>query len=439
VSTQTQTGKSAVEKMMSVYVKRLIMAGLGVGISAGLYLGSGAREPGWALETGQKVMELHREVLTLDSHVDIPDNFATPMVDAAHSPRQQVDLDKMDQGGLDAAFFIVYVGQGPRNDWGYDHARKAALNKFDAIHRMVAQYPDRIGLARTAAEVRRIAASGRKVALIGIENGFVIGRDLGFVQRYYDLGARYMTLTHNGHNDIGDSAQPAEKFGDAPEEYGGLSAFGRKVVEEMNRLGMLVDVSHVSKKTMLQATRHSRVPVIASHSGVRALVDHPRNMDDEQLLALKENGGVIQITAVDAFLKHRPQAYHQAVDRIRRELGFTEFLMERWAPQALYETYQRRLAQEVAPTWPPATVGDLVDHIDHVVKLIGIDHVGIASDFDGGGGIEGWRTAAETATVTAELVRRGYSAEDIAKIWGGNLLRVLKAAEDYAARIEQGQ
>lgn len=334
-----------------------------------------------------RAREIQQHVFTIDTHDDIPLNFSTSEF-LPESADAQVNLQKMRAGGLDAGFFIVYVGQGERNEAGYRSAKADALTKFAAIHRMTELLnPEEIGLATTADEARAIHKKGKLVAFIGIENGYVIGKDLSLIQTYREMGARYMTLVHNGHNDIGDSAQPQDRLGDKPEEWGGLSPFGEKVVDELNRVGILVDVSHVSKKTMLDATRRSKAPVIASHSSVKALCDHPRNMDDEQLLALKKNGGVIQIVAFKPYLKEGGKDVH---------------------------------------------VSDLVDHIDYAVKLIGIDHVGISSDFGGGGGIEGWDNAGETLNVTAELVRRGYSEDDIAKLWGGNVLRILAQAEQVA-------
>ena len=337
-------------------------------------------------ELVRRAREIQDRVLSIDTHADIPLNFAS----SAYMPGYadgQVNLDKMDAGGLDAAFFIVYVGQTERTEANYLSSKADALTKFDAIHRMTdALYEDRIGLATTAAEARALHAQGKLVAFIGIENGYAIGTDISLLQDFRDRGARYMTLVHNGHNDIGDSAQPQQRLNDVPEEHGGLSTFGFEVVQELNRTGILVDVSHVSKKTMMDATMHSTAPVIASHSSVRALTDHPRNMDDEQLLALRDNGGVIQI------------------------VGFNSYLVAEGR----------------------ANVTDLVDHIDYAVELIGIDHVGISSDFDGGGGIDGWNAADETLNVTLELVRRGYSEEDIAKLWGENVLRILESAEETA-------
>lgn len=377
---------------------------------------------------------VHERVITIDTHDDIPENFATDEVDPLNADRQ-VNLEKMSAGGLDVGFFIVYVGQGPRTPEGYLAARDAALNKFQAIRRMTDQmYPDRIELAFTAADVERIVASGKLVAAIGIENGYTIGKDLTLLRRYYDLGGRYMGLSHGGHNDISDSATPRE---DEPaEEHGGLSAFGEEVVAEMNRLGIMVDVSHTSHAAQLHAMRVSRAPVIASHSSARALADHPRNMSDEALLALKENGGVAQMVALGGYVKVRPE-----FDEARRAL-MAEFGIQRRADfQNLSEeqraAYQARL-DELNAQYPPATVSDFVDHIDHAVNLIGVDHVGISSDFDGGGGVVGWNDASETFNVTLELVRRGYSEEDIRKIWGGNLLRVWREVERVAAEMQGG-
>lgn len=338
----------------------------------------------------QLAREIHASVLSIDTHDDIPFNFATPAVDPLNADRQ-VNLQKMRAGGLDVGFFVVYVGQTPRTPDNYAAAQRDAMVKFDAIHRMTDEmYPAEIGLAYTADDVERIHAEGKLVAVIGIENGYVIGKDLSMLEVYRDLGARYITLAHNGNNDIADSAQPSSRFGDVAGENGGISEFGEQVIAEMNRLGILVDVSHISKEASLDAMRLSRAPVIASHSGAHAVGKHARNMDDEQLRALKENGGVIQAVALSGFVK----------------------------PDAV-----------------EADVSDFVDHIDHVVALIGVDHVGISSDFDGGGGIVGWNDASETFNVTRELVERGYSEEDIRKLWGGNTLRILRAAEDVAAEL----
>jgi membrane dipeptidase len=292
-------------------------------------------------------------------------------------------------------------------------------------------YPDRIGLAYSADDAVRIHEEGKLVAAIGIENGYVIGRDLALLETYHDLGARYVTLAHNGNNDIADSAQPDEAFGDTPGENGGVSEFGGRVIAEMNRLGIMVDVSHISKEASLDAMRLSRAPVIASHSSVRALADHPRNMDDEQLRALRENGGVIQVVALDDFVRTPAAEREAAVDSLRAAIGFEGYSSMTDEQRAAWEVGVAAIDER----FPGPDVSDFVDHIDYAVELIGIDHVGISSDFDGGGGIVGWEDASETFNVTLELVRRGYTEEEVAKLWGENTLRVWRAVEDVAAEL----
>ena len=373
-----------------------------------------------------RAMEIHQRVLTIDTHDDIPSDFATAAVDPGVRGDRQVDLPKMREGGLDVGFFVVFVGQGDRTPAGYEKAKADAMTKFDAIHRMTEKmHPGAIGLAYSPADVERIHTSGKLVAAIGIENGFVVGKDLALVRKYHGLGARYITLAHGGHNDIADSATP--RADEPAAEHNGLSAFGRQVVAEMNRVGVMVDISHISKKAAMDAIAASKAPVIASHSGARAVNDHPRNLDDETLLALKKNGGVAQAVALGGFVKSDPPEKRAALDALRKELGVTGFGRGS-VPADKRAEYDRRRA-ELDARWAPANVRDFVNHIDHMVKLIGIDHVGISSDFDGGGGIAGWNNAAETPNVTIELVRRGYTEAHIAKLWGGNLLRVWREVE----------
>ena len=394
-------------------------------------------------EIVEQARGIHERVLTIDTHDDIPFNFATEEVDPGVRGERQVDLPKMREGLLDVGYFVVFVGQTPRTPENYEKAKSDAMTKFDAIHRMTDEmYPDEIGFANTADEIESIHAAGKLVATIGIENGYVIGKDLSLVEKYHELGARYMTLAHGGHNDIADSATPRA---DEPEsEHDGLSEFGEEVVAEMNRVGMMVDVSHISKQAMLDAVVASRAPVVGSHSSMRAINDHPRNMDDEQLLALKDNGGVIQTVALGAFVKSASPERQGAIATLREEMGIegrnvARSLAEQELSEDEYEArlteYETSLAQ-IDEQWPPANVADFVDHIDHGVNLIGIDHIGISSDFDGGGGIVGWDDASETGNVTLELVRRGYSEEEIAKLWGGNLLRVLREAERIASEMQ---
>ena len=381
-----------------------------------------------------RALAIHEAVMTIDSHDDIPPTFATEAVDPLDA-RRQLNLRKMRAGGLDAAFFIVYVGQTRRTPENYAQAQADAMTKFDAIHRMAEEmYPDLIEIAYTADDVQRIHADGKLVAAIGIENGYVIGRDLSTLQRYHDLGARYVTLAHNGHNDIADSAQARMDLGDAESEHDGISEFGEQVIAEMNRLGIMVDVSHISRAAALDAIRMSRAPVIASHSNTLAVTNHPRNMDDETLLALRDNGGVMQATALSVFVKEFTPELQQATSALLSEFGIAN--MRGWF--TLTEEQQAEATARLEEIGY-ADVGDFIDHVDYAVDLIGIDHVGLSSDFDGGGGVLGWWDASETANVTLELVRRGYTEEDIVKLWGGNLLRVWREVEAFAATAQGTQ
>ncbi len=380
---------------------------------------------------------IHDRVLTLDSHVDIsPDYTFLPEFDPGKMTKMKVDLPKMRAGGLDGAFFIVYVGQTARTEENYAAAKQAALRKFTAIHRMTDDlYPDQIGLAYGPDDVRRIYKDGRKVAIIGIENGYVIGKDISLVEDYYNRGARYMTLAHNGHNDICDSAQPKKELGDGPTEHGGVSDFGRQVIGEMNRVGMMVDISHVSADCMIQAVNMSQAPVIASHSGVRALADHPRNLTDEQLKLLAQKGGVIQLVAYTGYVKVDPArsaAFETLMADIADHHGLSKSDFENIAKTP---EWTQGMA-DINVQFPLANVKNFIDQVDYAVKVAGIDHVGISSDFDGGGGIIGWNDASESLNITRELVARGYSEQDIAKIWGGNLLRVWAEVDQVATQLQ---
>jgi membrane dipeptidase len=423
---------------------------------------------------------IHDRVLTLDTHNDIDPAQFTPSCNYTMRLTSQVNLPKMKEGGLDVSFMIVYVEQGPLTPQGYDSAYRQALTKFDAVHRLTGQLaPKDIALALTPADVRAIAAAGRKVAVIGIENGYPLGLDSKRVKEFHDRGGRYMSLAHNGHSQLADS-NTGER--DNRWLHGGLSPLGRQVIAEMNKWGIMIDVSHPSKAAMMQTIALSKAPIIASHSAVRALADVSRNMDDEMLFALKQNGGVIQTVALSAFIKADSPERTAAIASLEKEFGLaagagapavgqpgaaTRGRSNAASPACPIEKvnasvmpaaepanaaagalpperraqYDHRLA-EIDAKWPAArraNVRDFVDHIDYVVKLIGADHVGIASDFDGGGGIDGWNSAAETFNVTLELVRRGYTEEQISMIWSGNLLRVWTEVEHVANGIQAGR
>jgi membrane dipeptidase len=435
-----------------------------------------------------KAKLIHSHVLKLDTHNDIePANF-TPDCNYKMRLTTQVNLPKMVEGGMDVSFMIVYVGQGPLTPEGYDNAYRQAVAKFDAVHRFTEKIAsDNMGLALTPADVLALHKKNLRIAVIGVENGYPIGTDIKRVKEFYDRGGRYMSLAHNGNSQLADS-----NTGEAQGYLynNGLSPLGRQVIAEMNRLGMMVDLSHPSKGANMEAMRLSQAPVIASHSGVRALANVSRNMDDEQLLALKKNGGVIQVVGFASYVKTDSKERVDALTKLREEFGLPTaggrggfggggrgrgaalegadaaadrtcpvegaagtaaqgrgarggrgrgaFGLETLSPERRAE-YDKRLAELDAklPPAPRANVQDFVNHIDYAVKLIGIDHVGISSDFDGGGGIDGWNSAAEAFNVTLELVRRGYTEEQIGKLWSGNLLRVWGEVEKVAKRLQK--
>lgn len=405
------------------FTKYLFMSGL----SAVLLASCEGANTDPKIEDTPAPQSLHERILTLDTHVDIPLNYMTE-VDPGWPTEAQVDLPKMVEGGLDAAFLIVYTPQTPLSEQGYKDAAEIAQTRYRAIQQLIIQYPDRAALAYTAADVRKYVGEGRRAILIGMENAYPLGPNLDQLDLWARRGVRYMGITHMGHNQFGDSSNPKTQWGEGESQHGGLSPLGRRLVSKLNDLGVMVDVSHAAKTTMMDATAMSRVPVIASHSGVMGVAKSARNLDDEQLRALAGNGGVVQLVALGAYVKAPTPQQAAFVAEIEAKYNVKTSAdvdtLSEVDRAALMADREKLRAME-----PPASVSDYVDHIDHAVKVAGIDHVGIASDFDGGGGITGWQNASETPNVTAELVRRGYSEEDIAKIWGGNLLRVMEAVE----------
>lgn len=375
--------------------------------------------------------QVHADALTLDTHVDIGPGYGTDALDPGTHTHAQVDLPKMVEGGLDAAFFIVYVGQGPLTDEGYAAAREAAEEKYRGISRMLEAYPDRIALARTADEVEAISASGRLVALIGMENAYPLGTSVADVPMWAERGVRYMSITHFGNNQFGGSSNPDTEAGE-PADDPGLTDLGRELVAALNDNGIVVDVSHVGKRTMMEAIELSRAPVMASHSGARGVYDNARNLDDEQLRAIRDNGGVAQMVAFRRYIGEMPEAVVEGQQALAQELGLdTPEGREAATPETI-AAYREGLAA-LRAEHGDVDIAVLADHIDHAVEVAGIEHVGIASDFDGGGGVGGWEDASQTPAVTEELLRRGYTPDEIEMLWSGNVLRVMRAVEAAAA------
>lgn len=376
--------------------------------------------------------EIHDRVLTVDTHSDTPSLMLRKGWDIGerHEPGQRrsgkIDLPRMAEGGLDAEFFVAYVGQGERTPEGYARARERANLLLGAIHKMAKDYPQLVELATSPEDAYRLEKEGKRAAFIGMENGYPIGKDLSLVEEYYDRGIRYITLCHSSDNDICDSSTDKRN----PEDKG-LSDFGKEVVAECNRLGIMVDISHASAKSFFDVLEVTKAPVIASHSCVRTLCDHPRNLSDEMLKALASNNGVIQICFVSSFVKKaKPNPEREkALAELREKYGSWSEVRDESAREKMEDEYM-----DIYEKYPSeqATVQELVDHIDYVVNLIGVDHVGIGTDFDGGGELKGCNDVSELPNITEELLRRGYSEEDIRKIWGANIMRVFRKVVEVA-------
>ncbi len=388
-------------------------------------------------ELTQRALEIHKRVLTLDTHADTPLRMIEPGFDMAerHDPKEtgsKVDYPRMIEGDLDAIFFAAFVAQDIRDDDGNTRAKALCLQMIDSIVASTENNADVVGLALNPDDAYALEKEGKRAIYIGIENGYPIGNDLSNVALYFEKGVRYITLVHSSNNDLADSATDPDGG-----EHGGISDFGAKVVGEMNRLGVMVDVSHGNDSVFYDAIKMSKAPIIASHSNARAVTNHERNMTDEMLALMAENGGVVQLTMLADYLREAPPnaARDSAMAALRANMKpIGEMTKEERT--ALRQSFQE--LNEKYPN-PPATVEHVADHIDHIVKVAGIDHVGIGCDFDGGGGIEGVFDASEVMNITIELVKRGYTEEQIRKIWGGNLIRVFKEVQAIAEQIQSGE
>ncbi|HEX9000086.1 MAG TPA: dipeptidase [Blastocatellia bacterium] len=381
--------------------------------------------------------ELHKKILAFDSHVDLPLEFGSPGREATTDGKSQFDLVKTGKGGLKGAALSVFVAQGPRNAEAFSAAKADAEKKHQIITGIAKNYPDRAAIAYTPDDVRRIAKEGKFAIVESFLNAWPLGNDLAQLDEWHRKGVRIFGFVHAGHNDWTDSSRPSKPLGDKLEEHGGLSPLGKQAVTRLNELGVLIDVSQLSTKAFFDTLKLTKAPVAATHSGVRGLVDATRNLNDEELLALKANGGVIQIVAFSAYLRSNPPeviAQHKA---LAREYGLDGDTPSNLSPERRAE-YTKRYYAILAPV-PKATLGQLVDSIDYAVKKIGVDHVGIASDFNHGGGVTGWKDESEAFNVTAELLRRGYSEQDIAKLWGGNFLRVWGKAQEAGKQWNRKQ
>ena len=371
----------------------------------------------------QRALQIHRRAIVIDTHNDVTTPMANDDFDLSGAPPvpYRTNIERMKQGGLTAEFFSLYV-----KPWYVEHGGSArrTLDMIDSVYRAVERHPRDLMIATSVADVRRAKRQGKVAALMGIEGGHAIEDSLATLREFYRLGVRYMTLTWNNTNNWADAGRGQKK-------HNGLSPFGVEVVREMNRLGMLVDVSHVSDETMSDALDVSKAPIIASHSSARALSDVPRNIPDDLLRRIAKNGGVVQVNFYSVFVDAKTVA-PQSAERDKRLKAKQDAINEK------YKNDPERLAEEsdkleAANPLPPLPISKLVDHIDHIVKVAGIDHVGIGADFDGANDMpEGAKDVSMLPNITYELLKRGYSERDIRKILGENFLRVFAEAERVA-------
>ncbi|MFC4313908.1 dipeptidase [Steroidobacter flavus] len=391
----------------------------------------------------QKAAAIHKQIVTFDNHLDIPFEFGAGALDAANNGESQFDLPKVEQGILKGAAIAIFVPQGARTAEGVQQARAKAEQKYEILTSIAKKYPDRAEIAYTPADVRRIEKSGKFAIVLSILNGSLIGNDLSQINAWQAKGVRLFGFTHNGNNDLADSSRPHLLLGDKLDEHKGLSELGKKAVARLNELGVVIDVSQLSGNALAQVLSLTKAPVVASHSNARAIIDHPRNLSDEQLLAIKKNGGVVAVNAYSTWVRPLPAEAQRKLNEIRAKYGVPQEaniagvqpLTEKGVKVLSRETfakYSEEFHDVTGSAEYRASLEEYVNQIDYVVKKIGIDHVGISSDFNHGGGVTGWNNEGESLNVTAELLRRGYSQEQIAKLWGGNFLRVWEKVQSLA-------
>jgi membrane dipeptidase len=393
----------------------------------------------------QKAAEIQRSIIAFDNHVDVPFDYGSAGLDAAADGSTQIDLPKLDRGIVKAAAIAIFVPQGPRTPAGTAEARKLAQQKYEIISTIASKHPDRAAIAQSPEELKRIVASGRFAIVLTILNGNAIGDDLSQLDAWQKKGVRVVGFTHAGNNDLADSARPNLLRGDKLDEHGGLSALGKKAVTRLNDLGVVIDVSQLSASALAQVLSLTRAPVVASHSNARAIIDHPRNLSDEQLLAIRRNGGVVAVNAYSSWIRPLPPAAKREANDVRRKYGVPEedniAAAQPLTPAGVkvlspeqFAAYSTEIHKVTGDPAYRATVAEYVDQLEYVVRKIGIDHVGISSDFNHGGGVIGWNNEGESLNVTAELLRRGYSRDDIAKLWGGNFLRIWGQVQSLARK-----
>lgn len=426
---------------MSDLPRLCVRTGVGVVMTCASFLSVACLSVTWAagVPDDATVRRVHESLLTIDAHIDIRDDFDPAQ--AAGNTTGQFDLAKLEQGELDVATVALFANPARTTSENIAAARQQVGRKLSALQKLVGQHPDRLEFARSAADIERIEKSGKHAIVLSFLNALPLGNDLTLLPKYYADGVRVFGFVHASNNAFADSSRPNAAFGDRPNQAGGLTPLGKQAVGELNRLGVIIDVSQLTPDGVLQTVKLSTAPVIASHSGLRSRVDVPRNLRDDELKAIAASGGVVHIVTFASYLKQDPKRQEEYLNTVWRPFGLTPNVDDPKAKldAATYEKYQAAYAKYSANGWRYASLQDYVDSIDAAVKLIGIDHVGIGSDFNHGGGVTGFAHVGEAPNLTRELLQRGYSPEDIGKLWGGNFLRVFRQVEQVAKPAKTAQ
>jgi membrane dipeptidase len=390
--------------------------------------------------TDAVVERVHKATLTIDPHIDIRNDFNTPAKDPSTDTDDQFDLPKLERGGLDVATIALFADPARRTPANVTAARRQVEAKLDALTRFVNAHPDRLAFAKTAADLERIPALGKHAILLSFLNALPLGQDLAGIERYQQAGVRVFGFTHAGNNDFADSSRPNAGFGDRPDEAGGLTPLGRKAVPLLNRLGVIIDISQLTPAGVRQTLQLTKAPVIASHSAVRGRVNATRNLTNDELRGIAASGGVVHIVTFAAYLRNSPEITAAYQAKVLDPFGLRPGEDPRAKLDApTFERYQANYRAYSSQGWRNASLVDWLDAVDYAVRLVGIDHDGLSSDFNHGGGVVGYANVGDGPNVTRELLKRGYSEADIAKLWGGNFLRVFKQVEAVAASLRTSE
>lgn len=413
-------------------MKKITITALVLGLALNF---SCQKKPGDKLSE-EEITKIHQSAITIDPHIDIREDFDADGNDAGTETVDQIDLPKLEKGQLDIATLALFADPLRRTPENLILARKQVDSKLEVIQNFIRKHPDRLELVKSTQDIERIVKEGKHGILLSFLNAISLGKDTSLISHYYEEGVRLFGFAHAGNNDWTDSSRPNEAYGDKPDEAGGLTIIGKQAVPILNRLGVIIDVSQLTTNALNQTLELSKAPVIASHSGVRGIVDNTRNLSDAELKAIAAKDGVVHIVAFAAYLKDTVAFKEDYKKQIFEPLGLVvgkDNPLEK-LDSAGYKKFTDAYRQFSRNEWKYATLAEYINSVDYAVKLIGVDHVGFAADFNHGGGVKDYAHVGDGPNITRELLKRGYSETDIKKLWGGNFLRVFKKVEELAAK-----